>query len=57
MIKDMKTFKAQTMGGGREETEAMAAAITPSVSSNAHNAVNEKQLYLCEAVMKKAEEQ
>lgn len=57
MIKDKKTFKAQTTGGGREETKAMAVAITPSISSNMHNTVNEKQLYLREPVMKKADEQ
>ena len=45
------------MGGGREETQAMAAAITPGISSNTHHTGREKQLYLRQPVVKKANEQ
>lgn len=56
MIKNKKTFKAQTMAEAARK-QAMAAVMTLSISSNMHNTMSEKQLYLSEPVMKKANEQ
>lgn len=55
--KPRKHFKPKQWGGGQEEMEAMAAATTRSFSSNTYNPRSEKELYLHQPVMKKANEQ
>lgn len=51
VIRDKKTFK------GREGSEATAAALTQSISSHTRNTGSKEQLYPCEPVRKKANEQ